>query len=553
MPRPRRVLHINWAFVLGLLAAFLGQLAATGTSLRAYDEGLVLYGAARVAHGDMPYHDFWSMYGPGSFYVLAGLNRLFGESVLLGRILDAAARAGVIVLLYGLIHRRGGRVSATVAAAIAFLILAADRDYLFPALPATGFVLLTLCLLDTALRRPGTPSPWAWAFAGAAAGATFLFRPDFGVGVMAACLWALLIPLAPKSDRTRPVGAAAVAFLAGGCAVVAPLFGWLLTRGSAWDLYDNLVRIPMQVYVANRGLPFPRPLATLTAAVNGSSPGRIWELAVYLPPLVAVAGISLAFLRRRRWRAAPSKVEWNAKERLLEASLVALLMLCAKGAVRVEVLHMLPALIVAIAIVGMECGRLRLESNRAWHVTLMGTGLLAASGLAAAALRAQQMTRYGGQPPALVFADWPQCANADNRRLGCFRMDADRSAALRYLKLHAKTGDLLYVGAGRHDKLFANNVELYFLSGLPAATKWAELHPGVQTRAEVQKIMIAEMQAHPPAFVVRNTVWDNRHEPNASRFSSGVTLLDDYLRLHYVPDFVSGPISVSVPRGAAVR
>ena len=50
-----------------------------------YDESLILYGATRVARGGLPYRDFWTLYGPGSFYALGALFRLFGESVAVAR------------------------------------------------------------------------------------------------------------------------------------------------------------------------------------------------------------------------------------------------------------------------------------------------------------------------------------------------------------------------------------------------------------------------------------------------------------------------------------
>ncbi len=43
-----------------------------------YDEGITLVGADRVLHGAIPHRDFYTLYGPGQYYVLAALYRAFG-------------------------------------------------------------------------------------------------------------------------------------------------------------------------------------------------------------------------------------------------------------------------------------------------------------------------------------------------------------------------------------------------------------------------------------------------------------------------------------------
>lgn len=55
----------------------------------------------------------------------------------------------------------------------------------------------------------------------------------------------------------------------------------------------------------------------------------------------------------------------------------------------------------------------------------------------------------------------------------------------------------------------------------------------------VQQEMVAELEANRPAWLVLVT-WENPNEPNASRFSSGVRLLDEYIRDHYRREFKVG-------------
>ena len=61
-----------------------------------YDEGLMLTAAMRVAAGQIPHRDFYANYGPAQFYLLAGLFKLFGETILVERLYDIVLKALVV-------------------------------------------------------------------------------------------------------------------------------------------------------------------------------------------------------------------------------------------------------------------------------------------------------------------------------------------------------------------------------------------------------------------------------------------------------------------------
>ena len=536
--RPRTLVRPTRQVLVFILIAAI-QLGCGRVLMKAYDEGLVLYGASRVAAGDLPYRDFWTLYGPGSFYVLAALDHLLGPSVLTGRILDAAIRAAVIMLVYRLVGRRNGRSVPLVSALACFLVLAVGvREYLFPALAATATALLALCLMRPIIVDRGG-SPWRWLLPGAAVGATALFRPDFGLFASAACLWA---GFAPMGGRARSA-AALSPFVLGVAAIAVPLYVWLLVRVPGSAVLDDLVLTPARVYVANRSLPFPSPVAAIRAAWGTRSVHPFFGLWPFLSLLVAAGAIVLAAVRRAGGR--PSS-DPSASGRLqFEATTLLLVCFCAKGAVRVDSVQVLPAALVAIATFGLAFASA--DVGPAWMRRLPWcAGSIAGLTMFASLVHAHRLSLISDGAPAYVFQALG-CHPSAGPRLGCFALDPDRSAVLDYLLRHARAGDRLYVGTGRHDKLVLNNVELYFLSGLPAATVWEELHPGVQTTAVVQQAMMAEMTRRPPAFVVRNTEWDSLEEPNASRYPSGVLLLDKFLQARYRPVLQAGSLSVSVP------
>jgi hypothetical protein len=69
-----------------------------------YDEGIVLTAAMRVAAGQVPHRDFYANYGPAQFYILAGLFKLFGESLLIERLYDLLIKALLVTSVYYIVR-----------------------------------------------------------------------------------------------------------------------------------------------------------------------------------------------------------------------------------------------------------------------------------------------------------------------------------------------------------------------------------------------------------------------------------------------------------------
>ena len=80
------------------LAAAVFVTLCMDREVNVYDEGLILFGAARVMDGAIPHRDFYTLYGPGQFYILAALYKIFGASVLIERAWDTVVRAAIVSL-----------------------------------------------------------------------------------------------------------------------------------------------------------------------------------------------------------------------------------------------------------------------------------------------------------------------------------------------------------------------------------------------------------------------------------------------------------------------
>jgi hypothetical protein len=118
-------------------------------------------------------------------------------------------------------------------------------------------------------------------------------------------------------------------------------------------------------------------------------------------------------------------------------------------------------------------------------------------------------------------------------RLGCFKADQDQLAAIRFVQERTADNERIFVGLESHDRIFVNDVLFYFLAKRLAATKWHHFDPGVQTTREIQTEMVGELEAVKPKVIVLRSDWSDVREPNESSISSGVSILNDFIRAHY--------------------
>jgi len=104
--------------------------------------------------------------------------------------------------------------------------------------------------------------------------------------------------------------------------------------------------------------------------------------------------------------------------------------------------------------------------------------------------------------------------------------------------------DRIFVGLPHHDKIFVNDLLLYFVAQRLPATKWHHFDPGLQTSRPIQQQIIEELQRDHIRVVVLVDRWENVSEPNESSTRSGVRLLDDYIRSAYHPVVTYGAYTI---------
>ena len=95
--------------------AFVAVAITINRSVNIYDEGIILTGAMRVSQGALPHPDFYGNYGPGQFFVLAAIFKLFDPSIFVERIWELAVKAGIACLVNAIASGLMGRLFATAA------------------------------------------------------------------------------------------------------------------------------------------------------------------------------------------------------------------------------------------------------------------------------------------------------------------------------------------------------------------------------------------------------------------------------------------------------
>jgi hypothetical protein len=111
--------------------------------------------------------------------------------------------------------------------------------------------------------------------------------------------------------------------------------------------------------------------------------------------------------------------------------------------------------------------------------------------------------------------------------------DVPLEQAVRYVDARVPPGKPIYVMTARADLVTSGNPLFYVLADRPNPTFYDIAAPGVVTSAPVQRRIIADLRRTRPLVMRWADPVTAVREPNKAGRSSGVVLLDDYLRASY--------------------
>jgi 4-amino-4-deoxy-L-arabinose transferase-like glycosyltransferase len=203
--------------------------------LQAPPEGLLVYGAVRIAHGEVFARDFFEVVGPGTFYWLALFFKLFGVTFITQRICLFVTSLGTGLAMYYLSRKICGRYKILPCILLAGTYFGMLWPTISHHVDSNCFALLSVaCMTMWNERRKGG----LLFAAGALAGATTCFLQPKGILLLLALLVWLWIQRQRRSIPLSWLGAVAAGYIS----VVGLLAAYFWSRHALWDLiYANAV------------------------------------------------------------------------------------------------------------------------------------------------------------------------------------------------------------------------------------------------------------------------------------------------------------------------
>jgi hypothetical protein len=479
--------HVIGGAIVGAVAALLVVPALHYGGLN-MDEGLLLVYPELVLRGAVPNRDFLMSYGPGDFWLLAGLYSLFGAHVEIERLVGLGYHVLIAVALFAHASRWGPAVGVF-SGIIAAFILVPLGTAAFAFLGAVALVLWSLFVLTVASRS------LAVGLAGALAGLAIVFRPELAPATALA-----LLPLALRRDKRHQQ-----ALIGGGALAILPLGIHLLLAGPA-AVFDNLV-LSVFKWGPARYLPLP---------------GRDPALLV----LLAIADVGLLIAAARAVRA-----ERSPRTRSLAALAVFSLLTLAQGIQRSDDFHLLSAGTVPLALLPVTIAALLARVPRPTFgryrelAAVLAAALLIAAGgpkiMARAALielpRAvgletfeQYTVEHGGR----IWYPLRQSAEFTSTPVGSVASAMELQQTLDEVDRLAAPETRLFVGPLDLRRTNVTDTVIYYLlPQLRPATYYLEMAPGT-TNGPGSHLAADIASADVLVLTSRYDDWD---EPNASQ------------------------------------
>lgn len=331
--------------------------------------------------------------------------------------------------------------------------------------------------------------------AGVLIGIAALFRHDFGVYVAVATFASLLV----RGAVTRQPFARDLLRLGAGAIVIAlPAYVGLAAVAGIQPMVDQLLVVPLTVIPYYRlpvlGTPYPLlliPLAALSVAVLAvllhavPHPERFASRPVFLVTLLCLLGLGLFNHARTRF---DSQHEWSL------------------------MIGMTPFVAAAPFVPG--------SSVRRAIVAAAVLGVLAVNTVTAVDSLRQTATR-----PSIPVVS-PRASGIKIPRSYAFYNDL-----IQAVKSETHPGEPIFSGVLHYDRYNLNDALIHFLTDRPVPTLYYGPVRGLITTARVQKEVVHALETRRVRVLVLLDL--ESREPNQSSVSSGVTLLDEYIRNHF--------------------
>jgi hypothetical protein len=490
--------------------------------------------ALRILNGDVVYRDFWTMYAPGHFYLVAGLIKVFGRHAWVQGLAAQTFIAADAALLFMIVRHVGLPRRVAVLIGASFVGMQWGHREVTSYETALPFLFVALDRIVAYAQGRGARN---LVIAGILCGIAAWFKHDVafhvasGIVVGLTVSWFLVSPrpaewIAPAGVVGRVVGGAVVA-----AAPVVALLAWK----AGPDAWRDLIVFPATDFRVVRGEPYP-PLIPEWSAIDSwirdplnvvKAAGSARYLSAWIeanvPQIVFVAGAVAVWLKRR---------ELSASTTALAVLALASMPLFSLSAHVQQNTHLSSLWVCSI-----------LFGAVVWSELATRRGLLAvAAGLfvlytAAFLVRpARQIAEIAYFWPEHAVLEFPNVAGARVAR----RQYEIYQPIVSFIREHVPESEPIYVGLVRHDAIIISNQTFYYFADRRVASRYNELHPGVADRDDAQREIIADLNrlnvrcivlwafGWPKSVMDEELAHRRRYIPEV-----GATTLDEFIRREY--------------------
>lgn len=494
--------------VMGISLFYLFSRFNYGLNL--YDDGILIYGGLRVFEGSIPYRDFWFVYPPGNLYVVAGLFKIFGPSILIERIFNSIVSFLIIIFTYLLTRKIVSKEFIFVfTIIIATFWVGLNQYYANMNLAILFSLICSFYYVDYIKNNQNSYLVLTGIFTGLSA----LFRLDVGIYIFLSVTLTLItfegfthlkLDLILKENLVN-VFKKWLIFLGGTLIILLPPIIYFLYFVPINELISLFVVFPAKIYPAYRNLPFPS-----------------LELDTFFPFYLAIT----TFIMTSIW------VVYNRKKNIKsEIWIIAFFIILGStfmdiAGVRTDYVHLYSAMIIVIILISFLFSKIDFNFKKSKSKSAVNIFVIY--------LLVMISMQFAFFSTSIIYSDNGWVPLKDQRGSGIYieSSQADIIPTLNYIQNNIPLNDKIFVGSSHHDQITINNVILYFLAGHPSSTKYHELHPGIVTTLPVQNEIINELKNNVKYIILWNGM-DYYREPNKSNETSSVTALDDFIKSNY--------------------
>lgn len=498
-------------YIILLASSFIYFLPSVFKPLNLYDEGQIVYGAFRVLNGQMPYRDFWTLYGPVQYFVIALVFKTFGISVLVARLWDIFIRSLLALMIFLSAQKLTTKRNALLSWFMSVVWLNFFGFFNYPIFPAFLTSLFSLYLFYVYLKnQKSSVYILASSLFAVLAG---LFRYEYGIFIIIA----EMIILIAFVFINKKVYSSIFIYLSGIFITTLPYLYVLFKNVSLVDIRYFLITYPMEIYPKVRAISFPmlninqiltsnNLISTLNTILS-----IIYFFPYYIPLLVFVLSIILTM-----------KNILNNNTKKTDASIWfrAVLTVCGILSLkyilsRADYIHLsVPILFTIILLFSLSSYISNYYLKNALNKLIYLFAIL---------MMAYPLMNINFDSVSLKYTEHTI------KRANGIALFPFAEKTISFIQSHVPEGGFIFVGSSRHDKVMYNDVMFYFLSERDNASKFDQLVPGdVNTLSSQQKI-VSDIQRKKVRYIVLFSGFDNDFdEENESSISSGITYLDDY-------------------------